>query len=91
MLTLFVACCLLFIAKPFRMMANVYDTMYQNLSGDIYLEFHLFLWLMIARDRVWPTMSQRSLSKGGLGRKIWQTDTQYLIESMSERETGKVE
>lgn len=46
---------------------------------------------MIARDSVWPTMSQRSPSKGGLGGEIWQADTQYLKESMSERPAGKTE
>lgn len=46
---------------------------------------------MIARDTVWPTMSQRSLSKGGLGGEIWQADTRYVNESMSERETGNIE
>lgn len=46
---------------------------------------------MIARDIVWPTMSQRSLSKGGLGGEIWQADTRYLKDSMSERETGNTE
>lgn len=44
---------------------------------------------MIARDTVWPTMSQRSLSEGGLGGEIWQADTRYLKESMSEREPAE--
>lgn len=44
---------------------------------------------MIARDIVWPTMSQRSPSKGGLGKEIWQAHIQYLKESMSEIETEK--
>ena len=43
---------------------------------------------MIPRDSVWPTMSQRSPSKGGPGREIWQADTQYLKESVSGRGTG---
>lgn len=48
-----------------------------------------FLWPMIARDSVWPTMSQRSPSEGGPGGEIWQADTQYLKESVSGRETGE--
>lgn len=44
---------------------------------------------MIARDSVWPTMSQRSQSEGGLGREIWQADTQHLKGSVSESERGR--